>query len=199
MRFAKSFLCLCLCSVSGTLRADTIQGFVLNSTFGASSNTVGTASALIRIDTTTGLVVSGTLSTSETSFGVPSAFQGDLSIDSQSYSSSTGEDDVDLSNSAVSIDLLFPTSLVNYTGSAICSVAHLCAGSSPGLYSVSGIAFRAAVPGANEAVIGTFSSGQLTPTPEPQSLLLVSSGFLGCFSITLFRYSKKKARTVSCV
>ncbi len=182
MRFAKSFLCLCLCSVSGTVRADTIQGFVLNSTFGASAGTVGTASALIRIDVTTGTVLSGGFTTIETSFGVPSTFQGDLAV-SQSYSSSPGEYEVVLSNSAVVFDLLFPTSLVNYTGSTICSAAHLCAGPSPGSNSVSAIAFRAALPGADEAVFGTFSTGQLTPTPEPESLILVSSGLLGCFSL----------------
>jgi len=148
--------------------ADQITVFSLTTVFQTPPQSPdGTASGTITIDTTTGVVEAIDLSFAGGAgltpygafwnvYGLPNGFVEITEVwPPTSY-----------------VEISLPVStLVGYTGGSICTEEHLCDG---GAYSGFTWDFSEVAP---------YSSGQLTATPEPASLILFGTGVLGLVGI----------------
>jgi hypothetical protein len=141
-------------------------------TFGLTSNSssIGAAAGTITIDTATGAVGPIDLSF----FGEPSS-----ATELGSEVDFTGTDLVEIGeqwdtpgNGFYSVNIVLPVStLVGYDGGAICSTTNPCYGGE-----VSGFTYGI-------SPYQPYTSGDLSPTPEPASWTLVATGALGLFTI----------------
>jgi hypothetical protein len=165
-----------LALVGQALYADTIEEFTLSGDFASQQASVlGSPTGDFIIDATTGVVESVNLSF--TDYGADAAnltagspyvnYGPEIEIAESWYSTAPG------GHQFADIDLLLPvSSLVGYTGGAICSEANPCAaGNSSASYLI----------GNKEMVDGTLTDPPLpdvTATPEPSSIFLLGTAMV---------------------
>jgi len=139
----------------------------------------GTASGTVTIDTTTGVVEAIDLSFAGESGSASSSTLWDVYGTSPNAFVEINESWITPLNAYYDVAILLSVdTLVGYTGGSICTEVAPCYGD----------AFSGFSWGISEAA--PYSSGQLTPTPEPTSLILFGtgiSGLAGIFRRKLFR------------